>query len=94
MHFTVADRPDSNRFVALTDDDEVAGLIDYERRDEAVVLVHTEVEVQGQGVGSLLVRGTFDLMRERGVPVIVECPFIQRFLSRHEGEYDDVVVAS
>ncbi len=96
MNLTVVDNTDESRFEARTDDDSVAGWVDYRRRPDSVTLVHTEVDgsYHGSGVGSRLVSATLATVTEEGVSVINECPFITRFLQRHPGEYDSVVDAT
>jgi uncharacterized protein len=76
----------------LTCDDEVLGFIRYRREPGAVVLVHTDVDpvLEGQGLGSVLVKGALDDLRERGLPVVPVCPFVRAYLRRHP-EYADVV---
>jgi uncharacterized protein len=76
----------------LTRDDEVLGFIRYRREPDAVVLVHTDVDpaLEGQGLGSVLVKGALDDLRERGLRVVPVCPFVRAYLRRHP-EYADVV---
>jgi predicted GNAT family acetyltransferase len=89
---TVADNTALNRY-ELTVDGEVAFLT-YRRRDDHVLLVHTEVpEVfRGRGYGGLLAKHALDDARKTGKQVIVKCPFVTTWLKRHR-EYDDMVVA-
>ena len=88
---TIRDNPDRRRFEAVVDG-EVAGIVFYQERDGALVLVHTEVadEFEGQGIGSRLAAGTLDEARARGVSVIPMCPFIRGYIERHP-EYADLV---
>lgn len=92
MHLSVADNPEKSRFEARTDDGRVAGVVEYTRGAGSVSLDHTEVDksFHGKGVGSRLVRGTIQALLDEGVHVVNHCPFIERFLSRHEGEFDSV----
>jgi uncharacterized protein len=57
-----------------------------------ITLVHTEVPqaLAGKGIGSALVRGVLDLVRARGLKVIVKCPFVAAYLQRHP-EYNDLL---
>jgi len=88
---TIRDNPDRRRFEAVVDG-EVAGIVFYQERDGALVLVHTEVadEFEGQGIGSRLAAGTLDEARARGASVIPMCPFIRGYIERHP-EYADLV---
>lgn len=92
MNLTVVDNPERSRFEARTDDDRAAGWVEYTRRPGSVVLDHTEVDedFHGQGVGSTLVRGTLDALVAEDIHVVNDCPFVERFLRRHEGEYESV----
>ncbi len=60
--------------------------------DNTLALVHTEVdpELEGQGVGSALVRGVLDYMRTNNLYMIPACPFVKRFVERHS-KYQDLV---
>lgn len=89
---TVADRPDLNRY-ELAVDGEIAFLA-YRKRDDNVVLVHTEVPelFRGRGYGGMLARHALDEARRDGKQVIVKCPFVTAWLRRHK-EYDDIVIA-
>ena len=93
MDLTVVDNADLSRFEARTEDDRTAGWVEYTRSPDSIVLDHTEVDdaFHGQGGGSTLVRGTLDTVIAEGVRVVNDCPFIERFLRRHEGEYESVV---
>jgi predicted GNAT family acetyltransferase len=88
----VDDRPDQNRYeIAIGD---AIAYLDYRRRDDHVILVHTEVPeaLRNQGLGSILAKHGLDEARRAGVDVIVKCPFITTWLRRHH-QYDDIVVA-
>jgi len=66
--------------------------IDYRRNGETLSLTHAEVprELEGRGVGSAMVRGALDLIRQRGENMIPLCSFIVAFVNRHP-EYRDLV---
>ena len=69
----------------LTLDGEVLGFIRYRRHPDSVVLVHTDVDpaYEGQGLGSMVVQGALDDLRERGLRVVPLCPFVREYLRRH-----------
>lgn len=81
------------RYEALVDG-ELAGMAQYELRDGAVVLTHTLVlpDFEGKGVGGRLARGALDDLRDRGLPVVPECPYIVAWIRRHP-EYAELVPA-
>ncbi len=64
----------------------------YRLYGETVVLIHTEVpqEFSGQGIATQLAYGTLDLLRKTGRKVAPRCPFMSRFIARHQ-EYADLV---
>ena len=89
---TVVDNTSLDRY-EIAVDGEVAFLT-YRRRNDHVLLVHTEVpEVfRGRGYGSDLAKHALDEARKAGKQVIVKCPFVTAWLKRHS-EYNDIVVA-
>lgn len=91
---TVVDDPAGHRF-ELRVDGAVAGFAAYRAGEGVVTLTHTEVDpaYEGQGLGSVLVRGALDQLRERGVGVRPACPFVRRYVERHP-EHLDLVPAA
>ena len=86
----VVENPGQNRF-ELTLDGGTA-LVAYRHDDARLVLVHTEVPSQfaGQGVGSKLAKGVFELLRASGRKAVVRCEFLKGWIAKHP-EYNDVV---
>jgi predicted GNAT family acetyltransferase len=66
-----------------------------EYRDEghAVRFTHTQVQprYEGQGLGSKLAAGALDDLRTQGRKALPQCPFIARYIAKHEKEYGDLV---
>ena len=89
----VRDNPRELRYEALIDD-ELVGIIRYRREPGLVVLVHSEVDLEheGTGVGSELVRGALADIRERGLQMVPQCPFVADYLRRHPEDLDLVGV--
>jgi predicted GNAT family acetyltransferase len=80
---SVVDNAAESRFeVAL--DGAVAELV-YERDDRQLVLVHTGVpeELEGRGIGGVLVTAAVDDAAGRGLTVVPTCPFARSWLERH-----------
>ena len=92
MSFLVEENPAKHRFEILVDD-ALAGFTAYVPRGEVLVFTHTEVDdrFQNMGVGSALIRGTLDQIRERGDRIAVKCPFMGAFIQRHP-DYTDLVI--
>jgi uncharacterized protein len=59
---------------------------------DGIVFSHTEVprELEGRGLGSLIVRTALDHARAAGRKVIPFCPFVAGYIQRH-AEYQDLV---
>ena len=70
----------------------LAGFAVYRVVDDRLVFTHTEIDdaFEGQGLGSELVIDALDDVRARGERIVAQCPFVRRFLERHE-EYRDLV---
>lgn len=86
----VTDNPAENRYEAHTDDGELAGIAEYRLADGVITFVHTEVRLEGHGVGGRLARTALDDSRERGLRVVPQCPFIRGWIDRHP-DYADLV---
>lgn len=90
----VSDNRDLSRYEAHLSQ-RILGIVEYDfdPSTNSIVLVHTEVlpDAEGMGVGSRLARGALEDVRERGLKVTVECEFIAAYLKRHRGEYDDIL---
>ena len=80
-----------NRYEIRLDGD-LAGFVEYEPGEDAVELVHTEVDPAfgGRGVGSALARGVLDDVRGKGLKVVPLCPFIKKWIEKHP-DYQDLV---
>lgn len=91
MRLRVEDEPESGRYVIYADDRR-AGLLAYRREGGVIALDHTEVDedLEGQGVGSHLIRHALDAAREDGVGVLPFCSFVRSYVERHP-DYHDLV---
>jgi predicted GNAT family acetyltransferase len=90
----VVDNPVESRYEARLGE-RVLGIVNYELDPEVdgIVLVHTEVapDAEGMGVGSRLAKGALEDVRARGLKLTVECEFVSAYLKRHGREYADLV---
>lgn len=86
----VVENPEQNRFELALDGG--TALVAYRRDGDRLVLVHTEVPAQfaGQGVGSRLAKGVFELIRASGRKAVVRCEFLKGWIAKHH-EYDDII---
>ena len=65
-------------------------VMEYEERGEAIAITHTLVpdRLAGRGLGTSLVKAGLADLRQRGIKVIPECPFVARYIERHPEEQD------
>lgn len=91
MEPTVTDNPEQARFEVHADE-EVAGFAEYRLHQQVIELLHTEIDsrFEGRGLGSQLVGGVLDTVRQRGLAVLPYCPFIRGWIGKHP-EYVDLV---
>ena len=66
---TIVDNPARRRFEAKVGDD--VAVVDYQRRGDAIIFIHTEVPdaQRGLGVGEALARTALDSARARNLSV-------------------------
>ena len=66
--------------------------VTYLLEGDRITFTHTIVPeaLEGQGVGSRLVRGALDEARERGLKVVPACSFVRHYVDTHQ-EYEDLV---
>jgi predicted GNAT family acetyltransferase len=82
------------RYVLLLEGEHAGELVFRDRGGSVLAFLHTEVDPgrQRRGLGSALVRGALDDVRERGLKVVAVCPFVEAFIDEHS-EYADLAVA-
>jgi predicted GNAT family acetyltransferase len=87
----ITDNPDQHRY-EIRVSDELAGFVQYRRREGLIALIHTEIDTrfEGQGLASQLIAGVLDEARTAGVWVLPFCPFVNGYISRHP-EYVELV---
>ena len=88
----ITDAPERGRYEA-TLDGELVGVLEYIIKYGRIALIHSEVPPahQGRGVASALARFALDDARRRELKVIVNCPHVQDYVSRHPDD-DDIIV--
>ena len=79
----VSDNPARSRF-ELTVDSQTAYLA-YERTNDRLTLVHTEVppELRGRHLAEKLVEAGVSAARAGGLRLVVVCPFARAYMRRH-----------
>lgn len=86
----VVENPEQNRFELPLDGG--TAVVAYRHDSDRLVLIHTEVPEQfaGQGIGSRLAKGVFELIRASGRKAVVRCEFLRGWIAKHH-EYDDII---
>jgi uncharacterized protein len=91
---SVVDVPDQSRY-ELRLDGRLIGLLAYRRREDRLVLTHTEVDpsCSGRGFGGKLVAAALDDAAREGLEVAPLCPFVTHYIDEHP-EYEKLVAES
>ncbi|MBE7186545.1 MAG: N-acetyltransferase [Methylobacterium mesophilicum] len=79
----VRDLRSEQEFVLETDGHRAVAA--YQLEGDTIVFTHTVVppEIEGRGVGSRLIRGALDAVRDRGLKVVPQCPFVRAYIEKH-----------
>lgn len=74
-------------------DGELAAIAAYRLEGNAVRFTHTQVQPQfeGQGLGSKLAALALDDVRSSGRKAVPQCPFIAKFIEKHQKDYGELV---
>ena len=85
----ITDNPDQQRY-EIRVDDELAGFVQYRRREGLIARTHTEIDTrfEGRGLASQLIAAVLDEARVAGVRVFPFCPFVNGYISRHPAYVD------
>jgi uncharacterized protein len=87
----IRDNTARNRFEMDVGND--VAIVNYRLSPGVLMLTHTEVpqELEGQGLGSTIVRGVLQIARARGLKVVPACGFVSAFI-RKNPEFQDLLV--
>ena len=71
---------------------QVIAFIEYRDASSARLLTHTEVnpDLEGQGIGSQLVKFALEEIKVGGLSLVPMCPFVAAYVQRHR-EYAELV---
>lgn len=63
--------------------------LDYRLNDKTIIFTHTGVptELEGNGIGSIIVRAGLDYARQQGYKVVPLCSFVDSYM-RRKPEYE------
>jgi predicted GNAT family acetyltransferase len=90
MSSAVRDVPERGRFELALPDGGVAFARYRESAPGVLAILHVEVPraVEGRGVGSRVMAGLLDLVRQRGQKVVTYCSFAAAYMRRHPEAHD------
>jgi predicted GNAT family acetyltransferase len=82
--------PEATRFEATVPGSDEVAILEVKPSPDLWVFQHTEVpkSLEGQGIGSELVRQALRYVRELGVTIRPVCPFTAAYIRRHPDELD------
>ncbi|MEV6024876.1 GNAT family N-acetyltransferase [Streptomyces sp. NPDC052036] len=87
----VVERADARHRYEILVDGKRAGLTAYRDRGAQRVFYHTEVDeaFAGQGLAGRLVQEALTDVRAQGMRIVPVCPYVAKFLKKHE-EFADI----
>ena len=91
MSYTLIDNEEKKRYEFRLP--EHTPFIEYIRAKDKIYLTHTEVPValEGQGIGSELVKQALEDVKEKGWTLVPLCPFVAGYIKKHP-EYKALVL--
>lgn len=82
-NYTLKDNTERKQFEL--DIDGYTARIEYIIMAKKIFLTHTEVpaELEGKGIGSIIVKLTLEEIEKRGLKLIPLCPFTAKYITKH-----------
>lgn len=70
------------------------GFAEYQEDGDRQVFTHTEVDqsLEGQGMGSMLIRESLDDARRRSKRIVPVCEFVAAYVKKHP-DWNDIIEA-
>jgi predicted GNAT family acetyltransferase len=83
MSYKLVDNSDKRRYEFQLP--EHTPLIEYIRTKDKIYLTHTEVplELEGQGIGTELVKQVLEDIKKKDLTLIPLCPFVASYIKEH-----------
>ena len=87
MSYQVINNEKEQQFEIELDGEKASLVYRFYKKD--IALMHTTVPkaMEGKGIASALAIAAFDYAKTHGKPVMVYCPFVAKFLTKHS-EYN------
>lgn len=87
-NMTVTDNPEEQRYEVHLNG--TVAVLEYERSDGQIALIHTEVpdSLSGHGIAGALAKTALDDARAQHVTVLPLCEFVAAYIKRHPQEAD------
>ena len=81
--YILTDNPDRKQFELAVEGHKAR--IEYMIMADKIFLTHTEVpaELEGKGIGSVIVKLALEEVEKRGLKLIPLCPFVGKYITRH-----------
>ena len=91
MEYTLIDNSDKKRFEFIIENQ--IAFVEYIKIPDKIYLTHTEVPqtLEGQGIGSALVKAVLDKIAEEELTLIPLCPFVAMYIKKNP-EYRNLVL--
>lgn len=88
MTDTTVTRNDQDSRYEIHVDGELAGIIEYQVSGDRIAFTHTEVfeKHRGDGTAGTLAGESLKHAGASGLTIVPECPYIARYLERHDVE--------
>jgi len=79
----VIDNRETQRFELQVDGE--TSFLQYQRSDDALALIHTEVpeRLRGRHLGERLVVAALEAGRAAGLRIVAICPFVREYMRKH-----------
>lgn len=83
MNYNFVDNTEDKQYELHTDG--WFARIEYTKTQNAIYLLHTEVplHLEGKGIGSAIVKEALEDIKQRGIKLVVTCPFVAGYIKRH-----------
>lgn len=90
MEYNVTHNEDKNRFETVIEG--LISLVDYRKKDNLLMVTHTEVPIkqEGRGIAAALTKALLDYARNNNLKICAICPYTKIYIQRHP-EYQDII---